>query len=122
MRLSEKDKEFLERLRELVEADEVWIERTLDRPSRFVLRGNYGSKVEDKFGISRQGVRWRFQRLFNDLYVDSFAVLLFIEKQLGAQFRQDALIIAHERFLLRQKAMQDQSFKEANSYRGKDQD
>ena len=122
MRLSEKDKEYLERLRELVDADVVWIERTLNHPSRFVLRGNYGSRVEERFGLTRQGVRWRFQRLFNDLYVESFAVLLFIEKQLGPQFRQDALIIAHERFMLRQKALHNHSFREANSYRGKDQD
>ena len=122
MRLSGKDMEFLERLRELLDADVVWIERTADQPSRFVLRGNYGSRVEDRFRLTRQGVRWRFQRLFNDLYVDSFAVLLFIEKQLGPRFRQDALVIAHERFVLRQKALQNYSFKEANSYRGKDQD
>ena len=122
MRLSAKDKEFLERLRDLLDSDVVWIERTTGQPSRFVLRGNYGSRVEGRFGLTRQGVRWRFQRLFNDLYVDSFAVLLFIEKQLGPQFRQDALIIAHELFVIRQKALQNYSFKEANSYRGKDQD
>jgi hypothetical protein len=122
VRLSEKDIEFLERLRELVDADVLWIERTQKQPLRFVLRGNYGSRVEDRFGLTRQGVRWRFKRLFNDLYVESFAVLIFIEKQLGAQFRQDALIIAHERFMLRQKALQNHSFREANSYRGKDQD
>ena len=122
MRLSGKDKEFLERLAELLAEDVVWIDRTSGQPSRFVLRGNYGSHVEDRFGLTRQGVRWRFQRLFNDLYVDSFAVLLFIEKQLGAQFRKDALVIAHERFVIRQKALHDYSFKEANSYRGKDQD
>ena len=122
MRLSAKDKEFLERLRDVVDADALWIERVLDQPSRFVLRRNYGARVEERFGITRQGVRWRFQRLFNDLYVESFAVLLFIEKQLGPQYRQDALIIAHERFALRQKALQNQSFREANSYRGKDQD
>ena len=122
MRLSGKDKEFLERLKELLDGDVLWVERTLDSPSRFVLRGNYGNHVEQKFGITRQGVRWRFQRLFNDLYVDSFAVLLFIEKQLGPQYRQDALIIAHERFAMRQKALQNHSFKEANSYRGKNQD
>jgi len=122
VRLSEKDVEFLERLRELVDADALWIERTRNQPLRFVLRGNYGSRVEERFSLTRQGVRWRFQRLFNDLYVESFAVLIFIEKQLGTQFRQDALIIAHERFMLRQKALQNHSFREANSYRGKDQD
>lgn len=122
MRLSQKDKEFLERLKELVDQDVLWIERTMDQPLRFVLKGNYGTRVEQKFGVSRQGVRWRFERLFNQLYVDSFAVLVFIEKQLGSQYRQDALIIAHDRFVSRQKAVQNQSFKEANSYRGKDQD
>ena len=122
MRLSQKDKEFLERLKELVDTDVVWIERTSSQPSRFVLRGNYGRRVEGRFGLTRQGVRWRFQRLFNELYVDSFAVLLFIEKLLGTQFRQDALIIAHERFVTRQKALQNYSFKEANPYRGKDED
>lgn len=122
MRLSAKDEEFLERLKELMDEDVLWVERTTDQPSRFVLKGNYGTHVEQRFGISRQGVRWRFERLFNQLYVDSFAVLVFIEKLLGSQFRQDALIIAHDRFLLRQKALQSQSFMEANSYRGKDQD
>ena len=121
MRLSGKDAEFLERLRELLDEDVLWVERTLDSPLRFVLRGNYGSHVEQKFGLTRQGVRWRFQRLF-ELYVDSYAVLVFLEKQLGSQFRQDALIIAHERFTMRQKALQNHSFKEANAYRGKDQD
>lgn len=122
MRLSEKDKEFLERLHELIDDDVLWVERTTDQPLRFVLKGNYGTHVEQRFGVSRQGVRWRFERLFNQLYVDSFAVLVFIEKQLGTQFRQDALIIAHDRFLLRQRTLQDQSFTEANTYRGKDQD
>lgn len=122
MRLSAKDQDFLERLKELMDEDVLWIERAMDQPSRFMLKGNYGTHVEQRFGISRQGVRWRFERLFNQLYVDSFAVLVFIEKLLGPQFRQDALIIAHERFVMRQKAMQAQSFREANSYRGKDQD
>lgn len=122
MRLSAKDQEFLERLKELVNEDVLWIEQSVTPPLRFVLKGNYGTHVEQKFGISRQGVRWRFERLFNQLYVDSFAVLVFIEKLLGAQYRQDALIIAHDRFLSRQKAVQSHSFKEANSYRGKDQD
>ena len=122
MRLSQKDKEFLERLKELLDEDTLWIECTLEHPTRFVLRGNYGTHIEQKFGITRQGVRWRFERLFNQLYVDSFAVLVFIEKLLGSQYRQDALIIAHERFMSRQKTVQNHSFKEANSYRGKDQD
>lgn len=122
MRLSQKDAEFLERLKELTDENVLWIERTMNQPFRFILRGNYGTHVEQRFGISRQGVRWRFERLFNQLYVDSFAVLVFIEKMLGTQLRQDALIIAHDRFILRQKTLQSQSFTEANAYRGKNQD
>lgn len=122
MRLSQKDKEFLERLKQLMDRDDLWIERTLDRPSRFILKGNYGAKVEQQFGLTRQGVRWRFQRLFNELYVDSFCVLVFIERILGPEYRQDALIIASERFDDRRRALSDLSFKEANTYRAKEQD
>ena len=122
MRLSQKDKEFLERLKDLLDSDDLWIERTLGRPSRFILKGNYGARIEQKFGLTRQGVRWRFQRLFNELYVDSFCVLVFIERTLGPAFRQEALIIASERFDERQRALRDLAFKEANAYRGKNKD
>lgn len=122
MRLSQKDKAFLERLGELIDSDDLWIERTINRPSRFVLKGNYGARIEKKLGLTRQGVRWRFQRLFNELYVDSFCVLVYIERILGPEYRQDALIIASERFDDRRRALSDLSFKEANTYRAKDQD
>ena len=112
----------MERLKDLMDSDDLWIERTLDRPSRFILKGNYGARIEQKFGLTRQGVRWRFQRLFNELYVDSFCVLVFIERILGPAFRQDALIIASERFDERQRALRDLAFKEANAYRGKNKD
>ncbi len=122
MKLSRKDKEFLERLRELVDQETVWIERTYETPLHFILRGNYGDQVERRFRLTRQGVRWRFWRLFNEMYVSAYETIIFIEKHLGASYRQDALIIAHERFVLRQQALKDLSFKEANAYAGKDED
>lgn len=122
MKLSRKDKEFVERLRELIDQGTVWIERTYETPLRFILRGNYGDQVERRFRLTRQGVRWRFWRLFNEMYVSAYTTIIFIEKHLGPGFREDALVIAHERFVLRQRALKDLSFKEANPYRGKDED
>lgn len=122
MKLSRKDKEFLERLHALVQEGAVWIERTYATPLRFVLRGNYGDQVEQRFRLTRQGVRWRFWRLFNEMYVSAYETVIFIEKQLGTDYRQDALVIAHERFVLRQRALKDLSFKEANTYSGEDKD
>ena len=82
MKLTEKDKEFLERLRELIDAGDLWVERTVETPFRFILRGNYGDHIENKFRLSRQGVRWRFWRLLNDIYVSSYETVLFVEKAL----------------------------------------
>ena len=122
MNLTEKDKEFLERLRELIDAEEVWVDSTHEVTSRFVLRGNYGDRVESKFGLTRQGVRWRFQRLFNEIYVSAYTTILFIEKHLGTALRDDVLRIAHERFVARQQMLENMTFKEANAYRGKNKD
>ena len=72
MKLNEKDKSFLERLKQLIDQDAVWIERTFESPLYFVLRGNYGDRVERLFKLTRQGVRWRFWRLFNDIYVSAY--------------------------------------------------
>ena len=124
MKLSRKDKEFLERLNELVDDGTVWIERTYEEPLRFILRGNYGNHVEDRFKLTRQGVRWRFWRLFNEMYVSAYETIIFIEKHLGTGYRQDALVIAHARYILRRRALRDLSFKEANPYasQGEDRD
>jgi len=122
MKLNQKDVEFLERLIQLIDQDEVWIERTFDSPAHFVLRGNYGARVERRFKLTRQGVRWRFGRLFNEIYVSAYETIIFIEKQLGTSFRQDALVIANDRFVRRQRALKDLSFKEANTYAGADKD
>ena len=72
MKLSQKDKEFLERLKELIDCGVVWVDTRREVLSRFVLRGNYGDRVEGKFGLTRQGVRWRFFRLFNEIYVSAY--------------------------------------------------
>ena len=122
MKLNRKDKEFLERLKQLIDQDAVWVERTFDSPLHFVLRGNYGDRVERMFKLTRQGVRWRFWRLFNEMYVSAYETIIFIEKQLGTEFRQDTLIIAHDRFVRRQRELSELSFKEVNSYAGQDKD
>jgi hypothetical protein len=47
--------------------------------------------------MTRQGVRWRFQRLFNEIYVSAYETIYWIESQFGTALRQDALAIARER-------------------------
>ena len=118
MKLSQNDKEFLERIKTLLDQDVLWIERTMESPMYFVLRGNYGEHIGRKFRLTRQGVRWRFFRLFNQMYISAYETIIFIEKELGTQYRQDALIIAHDRYVLRRRALRDLSFKEANRYAG----
>lgn len=122
MKINQRDKAFLERLKQLIDQDAVWIERTFNSPLYFVLRGNYGDHIEHSFKLTRQGVRWRFWRLFNDIYVSAYETIIFVEKYLGSDFRQDALIIAHDRFIQRQRALREQSFREANPYAGQNKD
>ena len=105
-----------------MESRDLWVELKPDQPSRMVLRGTYGEKVHKAFRMTRQGVRWRFWRLFNDMYVSAYETIIFIEKHLGTQYRQDALVIAHARFMLRQQVLKDLSFKGANSYGNEDED
>ena len=70
-----------------------------------VLRGTYGEKIHRAFRMTRQGVRWRFWRLFNDIYVSAFETILFVEKTFGTQLRDHAVRISKERYALRQEAM-----------------
>ena len=104
MKLTLKDKEFLERLRPLMKSKELSIELKQDGMKRLVLRQNYGDKIESEFGMTRQGVRWRFQRLFSEIYISSYESIFLIESQFGTELRQKALEIAKERVQLRQKA------------------
>jgi hypothetical protein len=76
----------------------------MDRPSYLVLKANYGEKIHKAFHMSRQGVRWRFDRIFNDIYVSTFETITFIESIFGTELRDDAIRISKERFKLRQEA------------------
>jgi hypothetical protein len=62
------------------------------------------TKWEKTFGMSRQGVRWRFYRLFNEVYIEAYQVIFFVENNFGTELRQMAMDIAKERVELRKKA------------------
>ena len=105
MRLTEKDRGFLEKLRELVDSKDLWVELKPGEPSYMVLKGTYGEKIYKAFRMTRQGVRWRFQRLFSQVYVEAFQTILLIEKTFGAQLREHAVRISKERYGMRQKVL-----------------
>ena len=105
MKLTQKDKEFLETIKTLMATRELWVELRADRPSYMVLRGTYGERVHKAFRMTRQGVRWRFGRLFNEIYVSAFETILFIERVFGSELREDAIRISRERHLLRQEVV-----------------
>ena len=114
MKITQKDKQFLETLRTLMESKDLWVELRPGRPSYMVLRGAYGEKIHQAFRMTRQGVRWRFQRLFNDIYVSAFEALLFIEKTFGTELREHAMRISKERYALRQQ-LRENDFQSADS-------
>jgi len=93
-------------LKILTESKDLWVELKPDEPSYMVLKGTYGKKIHKIFRVTRQGVRWRFQRLFNHVYVEAFLTILMIEKIFGSQLREYAVKISKERYALRQKALQ----------------
>ena len=105
MKLTIKDKDFLEKLKSLLEAKELKISLKEDGLKRFVLRQNYGDKVEKCFNMTRQGVRWRFHHLF-EIYVLAYEAIYFLESNFGTELRSMALEIAKERVALRKKASQ----------------
>ncbi len=109
MRLTENDKTFMETLKTLMESRHLYVELRPDQPSRMVLRGTCGEKVHKAFGMTRQGVRWRFWRLFNDIYFSAYETILFIEKVFGTELREHAIRISKERYALRQEAIGLQS-------------
>ena len=104
----------METLKELMDSKDLWVELKPDQPSRMVLKGNYGEKIHKAFRMSRQGVRWRFWRLFNDIYVSAFETILFIEKTFGTELRDHAIRISRERYALRQE-IDRSSFQAANA-------
>ena len=115
MKLTEKDKTFLMKLRKLMDSKDLRVKLKRDMPSYMVLKGTYGEKIHRTFGMTRQGVRWRFQRVLGDMYVSSFETILFIEKIFGTELREYAMRISKERYELRQKALKN-GFKSANMH------
>ena len=105
MKLTDKDKAFLEKLRVLLNSEDLLIDLKTDGLKRMVLRKNYGAKVESSFGMTRQGVRWRFNRLFNEAYVSAYESILWVESSFGTELRPMAMEIAKERVAIRQKAL-----------------
>jgi hypothetical protein len=112
VKLTTKDKEFLEKLRELMESKDLWVELKPDRPSYMVLKGTYGEKIHETFRMTRQGVRWRFQRLFSHVYVEAFSTILIIEKTFGTELRDYAVRMSRERYEVRQEVLKE-GFKSA---------
>jgi hypothetical protein len=103
MKLTEKDRLFLERLRGLLDEKDLAIELKEDGLRRLVLKKNYGDRVEQAFGLTRQGVRWRFQRLFNEIYVHAYITICWVESSFGTELRKKALAIAKERLELQKR-------------------
>ena len=110
MILTLKDKAFLEQLKGLLESKDLSIELKKDGLKRLVLRQNYGDKIETTFGMSRQGVRWRFQRLFNEIYVGAYESIYMVESLFGTDLRPLAIEIAKERAALRKQAQKIDNF------------
>jgi len=91
-----------------MESKDLWVELKPGQPSYMVLRGTYGDKVYRAFRMTRQGVRWRFWRIYNDIYISAFEALLLIETTFGTQLREHAIRISKERYALRQEAMRSE--------------
>ena len=83
----------------------LWVELKLDSPSRMILKGTYGEKIHKTFGVTRQGVRWRFQHIFGSAYIAAFETILTIEKIFGTQLREYAIKISKEKYALKQEAL-----------------
>lgn len=103
MKLTQKDKDFLERLRQLLDSKDLKVEMKNDGYKRLVLRQNYGDKIEACFRMSRQGIRWRFGHIFNEIYIAAYETIYLVESNFGTGLRQEALAIAKERVEMRKK-------------------
>jgi hypothetical protein len=83
------------------------VELKPDMPSYMVLKGTYGEKIHKTFRMTRQGVRWRFNRLFNHVYVEAFSTILMVEKIFGTELRDYAVRISKERYELRREILNE---------------
>ncbi len=52
MKLTEKDKAFLENLKNLMESKDLWVELKAGEPSYMVLKGTYGEKIHKTFRMT----------------------------------------------------------------------
>ena len=86
-----------------MESKDLWVELKSTEPSYMVLKGTYGQRIHRTFRMTRQGVRWRFHRLFNHVYVEAFETILFLEKVFGTQLRDYAIKISKQRYRIRQE-------------------
>ena len=111
MKLTLKDKDFLEKLKSLLQSKDLRVGLKEDGIKRFVLHRNYGDKIESEFNLTRQGIRWRFKRIFDEIYVDSYLAILWIESNFGTQLRKMAMEIARERVEQRKKAQKEENFR-----------
>ena len=111
MKLTEKDKEFIEKLKMMIDDRNLKIELREDGVKRFVLQRNYGDKIERIFGLTRQGVRWRFQRLLGDIYISAYTTIYWIESLLGTELRAMALEIAKQRVELKKKVLTETGYR-----------
>ena len=118
MKLTNKDKEFIERLKALLNHKELTIVLKEDGLKRLVLRKNYGDRVEGAFNMTRQGVRWRFHRLFNEIYMNAYLTIYWVESNFGTELRASALEIARERVELRKKAQETSFFHASRREKG----
>ena len=98
-----------------MDSKELEVQLVHGEPSHMVLKGTYGEQIHKTFGVTRQGVRWRFQHLFGRAYVEAFETIMFIEKSFGTQLREYAIRISKERYTLRQKAQRSGFEERANS-------
>ena len=93
-------------MKKLMDSKDLRVVLKPGEPSLMVLKGTYGEKIHKTFGVTRQGVRWRFQHLFGQAYIRSFETIMFIEKIFGSQLRDYAIRISKEEYALRQNALQ----------------
>ncbi len=106
MRLTNKDKEFLDQLRKLLEQRDLEVTLKIEGRARMVLRGQYGDKLGRHLRLSRQGVYWRFDHIFNQIYVSAYETIYWLESTFGTSLREYALSITRERIALRNKALE----------------
>ena len=106
MKLTNKDKTFLAELRKLLDEHAYEVVLKTNGRSRMVLRGRYGDGPGRHLNLTRQGVHWRFDHIFNRAYVSAYESIYWLESTNGPSLREHALAIARERVAMRKKAME----------------